>query len=164
MFMAVSLSDPLCILAVDFAEPVVIDGARVYVTASIGFCLARRVPDPSGKSVIRAAEQSLGDARGHGPASVRGFAARNAAASGSDTDFGADIEDALVKGQIVPWFQPQVRIDTGEVSGAEALARWSHPTRGLIGPGDFLPAIEAGGLSERLGAAMLQADVADTVP
>ncbi len=138
------------------AEPIVIDGTRVYVTASVGFCLARQIPEPTGKTVLRAAEQALGDARGHGAASIRGYAYRASAATGPETDLVAEIEEALLKGEIVPWFQPQIRIDTGEVSGVEALARWSHPARGLVGPSDFMPAVEAMGLSERLGEVMLQ--------
>ena len=70
---------------------------------------------------------------------------------GSATEIG----EALAAGQIVPWFQPQVSTDSGALAGAEALARWAHPARGLLLPSEFLPAAEAAGLSERLGATML---------
>lgn len=49
--------------------------------------------------------------------------------------------DAMETGQIVPHYQPKVRIDTGEIVGFEALSRWHHPTRGLLSPSHFLPMI-----------------------
>ena len=43
-------------------------------------------------------------------------------------------------------YQPKVRVDTGEVHGTEALARWQHPARGLLMPATFLPLVEHAGL------------------
>lgn len=51
----------------------------------------------------------------------------------------ATVGDAVLAGQMVAWFQPQVSCHSGEVTGFEALARWNHPTRGLLAPGAFLP-------------------------
>jgi EAL domain-containing protein (putative c-di-GMP-specific phosphodiesterase class I) len=65
------------------------------------------------------------------------------------------IEAALDAGQIRPHFQPQISTDTGAVTGFEALARWHHPERGLLLPGEFLAPLEEAGLSERLGEVML---------
>lgn len=61
-----------------------------------------------------------------------------------------EIAQALESGQIRPYFQPLVCADTGAVTGFEALARWQHPERGLIAPCDFLPDLQAAGLSGRL--------------
>lgn len=74
-----------------------------------------------------------------------------------------DVSIALENGQILPWFQPQVSTDTGEVTGFEALARWLHPTRGMIPPCDFLPAIEEAGLFERLGEVILYQSLASMI-
>ncbi len=49
--------------------------------------------------------------------------------------------DAMETGQIVPHYQPKVRLDTGEIIGFEALSRWHHPSRGLLSPSHFLPMI-----------------------
>ncbi|WP_234416975.1 EAL domain-containing protein [Loktanella sp. Alg231-35] len=57
-----------------------------------------------------------------------------------------DLLDAIKNGEIEPWFQPQVRLDDGRLHGAEVLARWRHPTRGLLSPFHFLPAAERAGL------------------
>ncbi len=57
-----------------------------------------------------------------------------------------DLPDAILNGEIEPWFQPQVRLEDGRLHGAEVLARWRHPTRGLLTPNIFLPAAERAGL------------------
>lgn len=56
-----------------------------------------------------------------------------------------DLRDALEQEQFELWYQPKVRAD-GSVTGAEALIRWHHPRKGLLGPGSFIPAAEASGL------------------
>lgn len=55
----------------------------------------------------------------------------------------ADISAALAAGQFEPFFQPQVDVATGNLKGAEALARWRHPQRGMVSPYGFIPALEA---------------------
>lgn len=53
-----------------------------------------------------------------------------------------ELERALEEGALAPWLQPQVCLSTGRVVGFEALARWSHPERGVLSPGTFMPMIE----------------------
>jgi len=52
---------------------------------------------------------------------------------------------ALERGEFVPFFQPKVDIFTGRLAGAEALVRWRHPERGLVGPDQFIPLFEKNG-------------------
>jgi diguanylate cyclase len=142
------------------AEPISLDGARIYVTASIGFCRPERVKGADGEGLLAAAEQALAEARTNGQASVRSFAPGAPLPATSLPPLADEIGDALLAGQITPWFQPQVRTDTGELSGVEALARWVHPERGLIPPSEFLTVAEEAGLAERLGAVVLQRSLA----
>jgi EAL domain-containing protein (putative c-di-GMP-specific phosphodiesterase class I) len=60
------------------------------------------------------------------------------------------LQRALEQGEIVPWFQPKKDLSTGRIVAAEALARWQHPTLGLLFPKDFLPAIVSSNLEEQL--------------
>jgi len=53
------------------------------------------------------------------------------------------VSDAVTSGQMVAWFQPQVCCETGQITGFEALARWGHPTRGLMPPSSFIPKMSA---------------------
>lgn len=61
-----------------------------------------------------------------------------------------DIFQALERGEFVAFFQPKVCLDSGALLGAEVLARWRHPERGLLPPSQFLPLMEANHLIERL--------------
>lgn len=63
----------------------------------------------------------------------------------------ADIRRGLENGEFEPFYQPVVDVANGRVVGAEALLRWRHPQRGLVLPGDFIPAAEASGLIHALG-------------
>lgn len=56
-----------------------------------------------------------------------------------------EMKQALELGQFEPWFQPQYNHATGKLIGAEALARWRHPERGLISPASFIPIFEKNG-------------------
>jgi predicted signal transduction protein with EAL and GGDEF domain len=137
------------------AEPLSIDYARVFVSCSAGFCLASRAPERSGAAMLDAAQAAADEAARNGPGAIRAFEPAMARSRADRDALRATLETALDEGQIRPHFQPQVSAVTGVVTGFEALARWHHPERGLLGPGEFLPAIADCGLSERLGEAML---------
>jgi diguanylate cyclase (GGDEF)-like protein len=63
---------------------------------------------------------------------------------------------------IVFYYQPSVELETGQVSGAEALARWVHPERGLIGPTEFIPIAEQTGLIRPLTLKLLRVALRET--
>ena len=66
-----------------------------------------------------------------------------------------DLERALAEGQLRVHYQPIVALPSGEVTAAEALVRWVHPTRGIIQPDDFIPVAEESGLIVPLGRFVL---------
>ncbi len=139
----------------EVAEPLSIEAAAVHVTASVGFCLAGRAPAAGGAALLAAAEAAMAEARRNGPGAIRAFTPEMARAQIERTALRASLGEALESGAIRPFFQPQVSTDTGAITGFEALARWVHPERGVIPPADFLAAVHAEGLSERLGEVML---------
>ena len=65
------------------------------------------------------------------------------------------IGEAITNGEIIPWFQPKIEVHSGRLAGVEALARWIHPSRGVIGPGAFIPVIETLPLMDALSQSML---------
>lgn len=62
-----------------------------------------------------------------------------------------EIRSALAKHEFVLYYQPKVNMRSGRVTGAEALIRWQHPTRGLLAPAAFLPAIENQAIGIEIG-------------
>lgn len=137
------------------SQPVSVDATTLRVSASVGFCQAERVQSPTGATLIDAAEAALGDARSSGAGSIRAYSNELHKQRMVQHALAGEVAEALSSGDIRPWFQPQVSTDTGLVTGMEALARWIHPERGLIPPGEFLPAVEQAGLIDRLGQVML---------
>jgi len=67
----------------------------------------------------------------------------------------AELRTAIADGQFEPHFQPQINATTGQVCGFEALARWNHPERGLVSPGEFIPAAEEAGLMGEIDNVMM---------
>ena len=135
--------------------PLALDDLTVYPSVSVGFCLAARSPAPRGESLLDAARTAADEASRNGPGAIRAFLPDMTRRRADRALLRAGVEQALDEGQIRPWFQPQMSTDTGRISGFEALARWHHPERGIIAPGEFLPLIEDAGMSERLGEVIL---------
>ena len=71
-----------------------------------------------------------------------------------------DLDHAMRNGELIPYYQPQARSD-GTIYGFEALLRWQHPQRGMIPPGDFIPAAEKSGQIIEIGEMMLRRVCAD---
>ena len=66
-----------------------------------------------------------------------------------------ELQTAIDEDEIFPYFQPKVRIDTGKPLGFEVLARWQHPEKGMIPPGDFIPLFEKYDLIDGLTSLMM---------
>ncbi|MCA8879527.1 MAG: GGDEF domain-containing protein [Rhodobacteraceae bacterium] len=137
------------------SEPVEVDATRVRPSLSVGFAQVDRVRRPGGAAVLSAAESAMLEARAAGAGSIRAYSAEMQVRRDTQFALQEEVRDALETGEIRAWFQPQISTDTGRVSGFEALARWHHPKRGMVAPGEFLPVIEAAGRMERLGQVML---------
>ena len=139
------------------AEPISVSGTRLFLTLSVGFALPGRLPAPDGARLIEAAELALASARAAGGAAVRGWEPALDVPLSDDPLSDDEVARALETGEIVAFVQPQVAAADGRILGFEALARWQHPARGIVMPADFLPRIEAAGLSRRLSEVMLYA-------
>jgi PAS domain S-box-containing protein len=68
----------------------------------------------------------------------------------------AEISRALENGEFLPYFQPQVQLRSGELTGFEVLARWNHATKGIIPPDDFIPLAERDGWIHALTSQILE--------
>lgn len=137
-------------------KPITIGEATIYISASIGISLDTHFREDDGSRMVEAAELALTAAQRNGPSSIRSYSPDMRKIKSGNHVVSSEIDNALEKGQILPWFQPQISTDTGHVTGFEALARWEHPERGTVSPAEFLPKIQQAGKMERLGEVMLR--------
>lgn len=141
-------------------QPMAVPTGQLQLTCSIGFCHARMLDHPNGQALLDAAQIAADEAMRHRPGAIRAYTPDLAQARTARDALRARFSAAVEAGEILAYFQPQVSTDSGEVTGVEALARWHHPERGVLTPGDFLPAIEGTELMDALGEVMLDQGLA----
>ena len=141
-------------------QPMTLADGPTQITCSIGFCHARQLRKPSGRALLDAEQVAGDEAARHRPGAIRGYSEDLARARAERDTLRSGFAQAVDRGEVRAWFQPQLSTDSGEVSGIEALVRWKHPEKGLLAPGAFLPAIEATDLMELLGQTMLTQSLA----
>ncbi|MFF5289387.1 putative bifunctional diguanylate cyclase/phosphodiesterase [Paractinoplanes globisporus] len=136
---------------------------EVTVGASVGIAYAHGSTELTPEDLVRDADVAMYRAkqRGRGRAEVFDDTLRTAVELRLRTQ--EDLRHAIGGGQIRPHFQPIVDGVTAAVVGFEALARWQHPTRGLLGPADFIELAEETGLIVPLGAEILAQACAQAV-
>ncbi|RZJ03787.1 MAG: bifunctional diguanylate cyclase/phosphodiesterase [Brevundimonas sp.] len=139
-------------------QPMRVAGFDIYPTVSIGAVQAEGGPDAADPAeLLRRVELAVEQAKSVG----RGGAAAYGRALESDSlsrlALEADLRNAFVRGEIEPFYQPIVNLNTRAVAGFEALARWRHPKRGLVPPDEFLGLADEMGLMNDLGLLMMRA-------
>ncbi|MEU8180580.1 bifunctional diguanylate cyclase/phosphodiesterase [Micromonospora sp. NPDC049047] len=133
-------------------EPFDLDGMRISVEASGGISVA---PSSGGMAeLLRRADVAMYQAKRAGQRIATYAPTRDTADLGRLT-LGGDLPRAVADHEFVVNFQPIVDLGTGEVTSAEALARWHHPTHGMIDPLRFLEAVERSGLLPAFAEAIL---------
>ncbi len=136
-------------------QPFVITGHAVTISASIGVTL---YPEDASDSdtLLRHADQAMYAAKQAGRNRHHLFDPENDRRARLRRDEIAAICQGMANQEFVLHYQPKVNMREGRVVGAEALIRWQHPERGLLAPGDFLPAIEGSELAVELGDWVIQ--------
>lgn len=137
------------------ADPMSVERMRVFISVSVGFCAGDKIKPSNGEALVSAAEAALEDAISGGSGSIRAFAPEMRERARVQLVLSDELPQALENGQIIPWFQPQISAETGELTGFEVLARWDHPDRGIVPPAQFLSAASEHGLMDRLLEVML---------
>jgi predicted signal transduction protein with EAL and GGDEF domain len=138
------------------AEPLELAGRRVALSASAGIALVDRREQPPAEEVLRNADIALYRAKDEGNGRYRLFEERMHGALLRRLELEAELRRAIATNQFVLHYQPIVEVDGGGVVGVEALVRWQHPERGLIGPAHFIGVAEEAGLIDLLGAWILR--------
>jgi diguanylate cyclase (GGDEF)-like protein/PAS domain S-box-containing protein len=135
--------------------PVVIAEHELVVTASIGFAV-NSSSELTADELLRDADAAMYRAKAAGRDRIEAFTEETRAASVAALQTSGELRRGLERGEVVPYFQPIVDLEGGQVVGFEVLARWLHPERGLLVPAQFLPMAEDSGLIVELGAGILR--------
>jgi diguanylate cyclase (GGDEF)-like protein/PAS domain S-box-containing protein len=133
-----------------FSEPFSVGGNQIRSGASIGIAVYG-VDATGAEMLLSRADVALYRAKEEGRGTYRFFTEAMDADVRTRVALGHDLRDAIGSPQIFLVYQPQVEASTGRIVGVEALARWRHPTRGMISPAEFIPAAETNGLIVALG-------------
>ena len=138
-------------------QPLRVAGFDIYPTLSIGAVRVEGGPDaPEVAELLRRAELAVEAAKVNGRGGNAAYGRALESDGLSKLALESDLRNAFLRGEIEPFYQPIVRLDTGAVAGFEALARWRHPRRGLVPPDEFLGMAQEMGLMNELGFHMME--------
>jgi diguanylate cyclase (GGDEF)-like protein/PAS domain S-box-containing protein len=142
------------------AQPIVVNGAAIAVTTSIGIALSV-TGISTAEQLLRDSDDAMYAAKGSGRDQYRVHDEADGAANRHRLRLLADLPGALADGQLRVHFQPQVDLTTEEQVAREALVRWEHPELGLLLPNEFVGLAEEAGLMRDLGRSVLGAVLAE---
>jgi len=142
--------------------PFAIGANTIYSTTSVGLALA---PDHGNEAVglLRAADIALYAAKAAGRNQVAKYDPRHAEALLRRREIESDLREACRTGSLFLHYQPIVDIRNGHIMACEALMRWKHPEKGMIGPDVFIPIAEQTGLIADMGEFAIRQACADAV-
>jgi diguanylate cyclase (GGDEF)-like protein/PAS domain S-box-containing protein len=132
-----------------------IDGHDLHLTTSIGVSVH---PDdgPDAETLVKNADTAMYQAKENGRQSYQFFKPAMNVRAVERQSIEESLRRALERKEFSLHYQPKVKIATGEITGAEALIRWTHPTRGPVSPANFIPVAEDCGLILPIGQWVLR--------
>jgi diguanylate cyclase (GGDEF)-like protein/PAS domain S-box-containing protein len=137
------------------AEAHFIDQHDLHITCSVGVSL---YPDDglNAETLIKNADTAMYQAKENGRQTYQYFKPAMNVRAVERQSLEESLRRALERQEFVVHYQPKVNLKTGRISGAEALLRWTHPTRGPVPPGQFIPVAEDCGLILPIGTWVLR--------
>ncbi len=136
------------------SEPYEIEGHTLHVTPSIGIAMFP-IDDADAEEVLKQSDIAMYRAKQLGRNTIQFYLPAMQQAAKKRLDIENELRDAVERGEMELYFQPQADAG-GRMVGAETLLRWNHPQRGMISPADFIPVAEDTGTILILGEWVLQ--------
>lgn len=131
------------------AAPFQIDGHDIFVTSSVGIAMYPN-DGTDVSTLVKHADTAMYRAKKNN-SGFQFFEASMEHSISEHVRMESDLRRALENEELDVFYQPQARLDTGEIIGMEALVRWHHPIRGVVSPVEFIPLAEETGLIRPLG-------------
>ena len=131
-----------------FALPHYLSNHQIVTTASVGLVTNEHRYKCSG-DMIRDADAAMYEAKDNGKEQVVAFDSEMHAKAIDRLSLESDLRYAISMKQLRLVYQPIINLETGDLSGFEALIRWDHPSRGLVSPVDFIPIADKSQLATR---------------
>jgi diguanylate cyclase (GGDEF)-like protein/PAS domain S-box-containing protein len=135
-------------------QPLTIAGTDLAITGSVGVVVTAD-PQLHPGELLRQADVALYDAKRAGRNRFEVFDAELHLGGQSTAGLAGELARAIEHSELFVLYQPLFSLDSGALSGAEALVRWRHPQRGVILPGEFVPLAEQRGLIARIDSFVL---------
>jgi diguanylate cyclase (GGDEF)-like protein len=132
------------------SDPFQIDAVEYFISASIGITMIP-TDGSSVEKLLRNADTAMYKAKDQGRGRNAFFEERMNRDAEEHVSLAVDLRYAIERDELVLYYQPKVDMETSQVVSAEALIRWSHPTRGLMLPDQFIPIAEETGLIVDIG-------------
>ena len=132
-----------------FEAPFCVRGRDVLVGASVGIAVS--APGETAEVLLRNADVAMYNAKREGKGAYRLFLTSMHTEVVERLELERDIELGIERSEFVVHYQPLVKLETGGVTGVEALVRWQHPDRGFLLPGEFIEVAEQSGAIVPLG-------------
>jgi diguanylate cyclase (GGDEF)-like protein/PAS domain S-box-containing protein len=142
------------------AAPYQIGDHTVNSSVSIGIVTATHAVDDV-ESVLRDADIAMYEAKRTGRGRYVMFEPSMHRRVRDDVSLENDLRQALAENALSVVYQPLVDLNSGALTGMEALVRWKHPQRGMVSPAEFIPVAEASGLIVKVGAFVLHTACAE---
>ncbi|WP_193224494.1 GGDEF and EAL domain-containing protein [Bacillus sp. B1-b2] len=134
----------------EFATPIHVDEDEFFVTPSIGISLFPS-DGTDQETLIKNADAAMYLAKDLGKNNYQFYSSYLAEKSSRKMELEMALRKAIKKKELSLFYQPQIDVKTGKISGVEALLRWKHPKYGYVSPGEFIPIAEETNLMFSIG-------------